>query len=311
MTTRTPKHVVSVGLGSSTRDAHIETELLGQPVIIERRGTDGDVNKAAQLLRELDGKVDAFGLGGVVLFIQAAGRRYYLREAVNLAKNAKQTPTVCGAGLKNTLERLVVEGLEPTLNWQSKKVLLVSGVENFGMAESLDKLGAQVTYADMVFFLGLPFPLRSLSALARATRVLAPLITQLPISMLYPTGKKQETSKADWRSRCLARADVVAGDFHLIRRHLPDDLRGKTILTQTTTQNDTELLRQRGLKTLVTTTPRYDGRSLSTNMLEAALIAVSGRYPLSEADYRELLAEAGLEPDVLELNVETGRRYTR
>ena len=114
----TSKHVVSVGLGSGTRDAYIETELLGQSVVIERRGTDGDVAKAAQLLRELDGKVDAFGLGGVVLFIQAAGRRYYLREAVNLAKNAKQTPTVCGAGLKNTLERLVVEGLESTLNWQ-------------------------------------------------------------------------------------------------------------------------------------------------------------------------------------------------
>lgn len=297
-----PKHVVSVGLGSGTRDAHIETELLGKPVIIERRGTDGDVKKAAQLLRELDGKVDAFGLGGVVLFIQAAGRRYYLREAVNLAKNATQTPTVCGAGLKNTLERLVVEKLNATINWQSKKVLLVSGVENFGMAEALDKLGAQVTYGDAIFFLGVPLPLRSLGALARAARVLAPAVTQLPISLLYPTGKKQETTRADWRSRYLADADVIAGDFHLIRRHLPNDLQGKIILTQTTTQNDIELLRQRRLKTLVTTTPRYGGRSLSTNMLEAALIAVSGRYPLSEADYRELLAEAGLEPDILELN---------
>ena len=297
-----PKHVVSVGLGSGTRDAYIETELLGQPVVIERRGTDGDVKKAARLLRELDGKVDAFGLGGVVLFIQAAGRRYYLREAVNLAKNAEQTPTVCGAGLKNTLERLVVEKLNATLDWRSQKVLLVSGVENFGMAEALDKLEAQVTYGDAIFFLGVPLPLHSLGALDRAARVLAPAATQLPISLLYPTGKKQETTQAGWRSRYLAEADVIAGDFHLIRRYLPGDLRGKTILTQTTTQGDTELLRGRGLKTLVTTTPRYGGRSLSTNMLEAALIAVSGRYPLDEADYRELLAEAGLEPDVLELN---------
>ncbi len=298
----TPKHVVSVGLGSSTRDAHIETDILGQKVVIERRGTDGDLAKAAALLRDLDGRVDAFGLGGVVLFVQAAGRRYYLREAVNLAKNAPHTPTVCGAGLKNTLERLVVEQLDPVLEWRTKRVLMVSGVENFGMAEALNALGAKVTYADLVFFLGVPVPLKSLQALARAARMLGPVVSRLPISWLYPTGSKQETNQSGWRSRYFEQADVIAGDFHLIRLHLPEKLTGKTILTQTTTQEDVELLRRRGVKTLVTTTPRFDGRSLSTNMLEAALVALSGKYPLSDADYRELIRQSGIEPDVLELN---------
>ena len=91
--TANPKHVVSVGLGSSTRDSYLETELLGEPIIIERRGTDGDIKAAAKMLRELDGKVDAFGLGGIVLFIQAAGKRCFLRDALKLAQNAKQTPT--------------------------------------------------------------------------------------------------------------------------------------------------------------------------------------------------------------------------
>ena len=297
-----PKHVVSVGLGSSTRDAHIETELLGQRVVIERRGTDGNLAKAAAMLKDLDGKVDAFGLGGVVLFVQAAGRRYYMREAVNLAKNAPQTPTVCGAGLKNSLERLVVERLDDTLHWHTKRVLMVSGVENFGMAEALDALGAKITYADLIFFLGVPVPLKSLQALARAARILGPVVSQLPISWLYPTGSKQETNRSGWRGRYFEDADVIAGDFHLIRRYLPDTLTGKIILTQTTTQKDVELLRQRGVKTLITTTPRFEGRSLSTNMLEAALVALSGKHPLSDTDYRELIEQSGLAPDVLELN---------
>ena len=110
------KHVVSVGLGSSTRDAHLETELLGQPILIERRGTDGNVKAAAKLLESLDGKVDAFGLGGIVLFVQAGGRKYYLRDALKLASHAKTTPVVCGAGLKNTLERSVVEDLDKGLD---------------------------------------------------------------------------------------------------------------------------------------------------------------------------------------------------
>ena len=296
------KHVVSVGLGSSTRDAHIETELLGRRVVIERRGTDGDLAKAAAMLRDLDGKVDALGLGGVVLFVQAAGRRYYMREAVNLAKNAPHTPTVCGAGLKNSLERIVVERLDDTLHWHGKRVLMVSGVENFGMAEALNALGARVTYADLVFFLGVPIPLKSLPALARAAQMLGPVVTQLPISWLYPTGSKQETNQSGWRSRYFEDADVIAGDFHLIRRYLPESLTGKIILTQTTTPADVELLRQRGVETLITTTPRFEGRSLSTNMLEAAFVALSGKYPLSDADYRELIEQSGIVPDVLELN---------
>lgn len=296
------KRVVSVGLGSSTRDSYIETELLGQPIVIERRGTNGSLVKAAQLLRELDGKVDAFGLGGVVLFIQAAGRRYYLRDALRLAANAQSTPVVCGAGLKSTLERTVVERLDSRLAWRSKRVLMVSGVENFGMAEALNALGADVTYADLIFFLGLPVPLKSLNALARAARLVGPVATRLPISWLYPTGSKQDARVTSWRSAYFDRADVMTGDFHLILRHLPETLAGKTVLTQTTTQDNVDLLRERGLKTLITTTPRYGGRSLSTNMLEAAFIAVSGKYPLTDEDYRFLIEQSGLEPDVLELN---------
>ena len=46
---------------------------------------------------------------------------------------------------------------------------------------------------------------------------------------------------------------------------------------------------------------RTTGRSLSTNLLEAAFVALAGRHPLSAQDYRELLDESGLEPDVAEL----------
>jgi hypothetical protein len=150
-----PKHVVSVSTGSSQRDSYIETELLGTSIILERRGTDGDLPRAAQMIEDLDGKVDAFGLGGMDLFIQAAGRRYYLRDGVRLARRAKRTPMVCGAGLKDTLERIVVRDLDQTLHWQGKKVLMVSSVDRFGMAETLAEVGADVLYGDIIFSLGL------------------------------------------------------------------------------------------------------------------------------------------------------------
>lgn len=300
-TTTTTKRVVSVSIGSSKRDTEIETEILGQRVRIERRGTDGDLGAAAALIRELDGQVDAIGLGGIDLFLMAAGRRYYLRDGVRLAREARTTPVVCGAALKDTLERMVVEQLDPLLGWRGKRVLLVAGVDRFGMAEALEGAGASVTYGDLVFGLGVPVPLRGLGQLHLVARLLLPVVSRLPIRWIYPVGSDQERSGGPARSRPFELADVIAGDFHYIRRHAPERLEGKVVLTNTTTSDDVELLRARGVRTLITTTPRFGGRSLATNLLEAALIAVAGRFPLSPADYRQLILEAGLSPDVLQL----------
>ena len=48
------KRAVSVSLGSSKRDKAVEVELFGEQVSIERIGSDGDMEKAAQLFKELD-----------------------------------------------------------------------------------------------------------------------------------------------------------------------------------------------------------------------------------------------------------------
>jgi hypothetical protein len=53
-----------VSLGSTKRDHKAQITLLGEEITLERRGTNGDVQKAIELIRSLDGKVDAIGLGG-------------------------------------------------------------------------------------------------------------------------------------------------------------------------------------------------------------------------------------------------------
>ncbi len=298
------KHVVSVGLGSSTRDAHLETEILGQEILIERRGSDGDLNKAAAMIAELDGKVDAFGLGGTDLFIMVGDKKYYIRDSKRLAKEAKKTPIVCGAGLKDSLERIVVKKLDKELDWKNKKVLMLSAVDRFGMAEAINSFGSKMVFADLIYILGLPIPLRTLKSLRRTANVIAPIASQLPIKWLYPTGSKQEKDKAEtgWKSKHFDWADIIAGDFHFIKRYAPAKLKGKIILTNTTTKDDVVMLKNRGLKKLITTTPRIAGRSLSTNMLEAAFVALAEKYPLTKKDYEELIAKTGFEGDGLELN---------
>jgi hypothetical protein len=84
---------------------------------------------------------------------------------------------------------------------------------------------------------------------------------------------------------------------------MPDHLPGKVIVTNTTTPEDVETFKKAGAKYLVTTTPVLEGRSFGTNMMEAALVAVSGKgRPLTWPEYDELLNKLGFEPQLQELN---------
>lgn len=302
------KHVLSVSLGSSRRD-HKTVEIFGgQKFLVERKGTDGDKAKAIAMIRQFDGKVAAFGLGGTDLYIYAGNKRYTFRESAQIAKAARLSPIVDGSGIKNTLERRVVDYLAATqgMNFSTKKVLIVCAVDRFGLAEALVTAGSDVIFGDLMFGLGWPLPIRSLKSLARLARGLAPIITQLPISLFYPTGQQQNEIIPKF-SPYFAQADIIAGDFHFIRRYMPVDLNGKIIITNTVTTEDIQLLRARGVRQLITTTPEMGGRSFGTNILEAVLVAYSGKKlpELSIDDYVEILDTLAIRPRVMDLLVPT------
>lgn len=296
------KHVVSVSLGNSKRNAREELTVLGQPFVLERIGTDGDAGKAAELFQSLDGRVDAFGLGGADLYVLAGGRRYTFGNVRKLVSHAKLTPVLDGSGLKNTLERDAVAQLDAALNWRTQKVLMVSAVDRFGMAEALAERGADMVYGDIIFGLNIDRPIRSIGALRQVAHLVLPAITKLPQDWFYPTGAKQETSVEGKGTRYYAWADVIAGDTHYVKRYAPKDLRGKTVLTQTITEADRGWMQERGVARLITTTPRIGKRNFATNVLEAFFVSLAGkREALSEAEYLHYIREVNFHPETNEL----------
>ena len=306
----TALRVVSVSLGSSQRDHAAQTNFAGRAFSIERRGTDGDFKRAQELIAELDGQVAAIGLGGIDLYLVAGPRRYLLRDAAKLARASQRTPVVDGSGLKDTLERAVLRRLETEgrIAWRGTKVLLVCAADRFGMAEELVRNGADVTFGDWAFILGLPFKMRSLGALRRLGSVILPVAAKLPFQWLYPTGAKQSVIKpAPVTRKFFEDAEIIAGDFHLIRRNLPARLDGKTILTNTVTASDVELLRERGVKRLITTTPEFGGRSFGTNVMEGVFAALGAKTP---REYGALLQQLDWKPRVVELNEDASQGST-
>jgi hypothetical protein len=297
------KRAVSVSLGSSARDKRVVVRFKGEPIRVERIGTDGDVPKAQRLFAELDGVVDALGVGGVDLYLRLDNREYPLHAALKLVQDVHQTPVVDGRGLKHTLERRVFELAAPALGGRPhfRRAFVPVAVDRLGLAEAAADVSDEVVIGDLMIALGIPIPVRGIDAYRKLARVLLPVVSYFPMNMLfYGSGGTEAEPKYQ---RYWQEADLIAGDFLFMRKYLPDDLTGKTVITNTTTDENIELLRARGVCQVITTTPRYEGRSFGTNLMEATLTAYAGQgRPLSDAELNALIDELDLRPSVQQLN---------
>jgi hypothetical protein len=281
------KEAISISIGSPQRDKSVVVNLLGEDVHISRVGTNGDMKAARAMFRDLDGKVDAFGVGGADLGLFVSGKWYPLHSISPLVKDVRITPVVDGCGLKNTLEIKSAQTLEKAipdyLDQIDRKALVMTAVDRYGMLRTFVDGGYECLFGDALFSLGVGLPLRTERDVKLLADMLIPIVGRLPFKWVYPVGEKQHERNPkfkwafDW-------ASVIAGDCHYITRFMPDDLTGKIIVTNTTTPNDVEIFKNAGVKYLMTTTPVYEGRSFGTNMMEAGLVAASGYR--EKVDYR-------------------------
>jgi hypothetical protein len=283
--------------------------MAGTEFEISRLGTDGDFARALSMIGELDGNVDAIGLGGIDVYLYAGKTRYAVNDGLKLMEAAKKTPVVDGSGLKNTLERETVYYLREHTGLLPKgcKVLMVSAVDRFGMAEALIELGCDVAFGDLIFSAGIPYLIKSIDELADTARKILPDMVKMPFHMLYPTGKKQDSqdeAKVQKFGHYYHEVEVIAGDWHLVRRYMPEGLNGQLVITNTTTQEDVLFLKQKGVGRLVTTTPELDGRSFGTNVMEAVMLVLLGKAwdDVRPEDYLSLIERLDMKPRVLDLS---------
>ncbi len=304
------KKIISISVGSSARDHTTRHTFLGQECEISRRGTNGDFKKAIELYKELDGKVDAFGIGGVEFFLQVEDKKYYFRDVKRIRNAIKISKAGDGNGVKGLLERRAFEYLEKYLNEKEGRslkglpALKTTVVERYSMGKAMVDSGLDVTFGDFMFALGLPIAIKKLSTARLVAATLLPVVTQVPFSWLYPLGSEQDKPPQPKWTKYYQQSQVIAGDFLQIRQYMPNDLTGKIIVTNTTTPKNVEELRQRNLHILVTVTPRLEGRSFGTNVMEATLLALMDKpqSEVTQTDFLDLINHIPLEPNIEVLN---------
>lgn len=298
------KRAVSISIGSSTRNKAVTVTLNNEEVSIERIGTDGDLKKAAQLFSEMDGTVDAFGLGGGDFGTEFDGKFFRYHNVAWIADGAVKTPVVDGAGLRHTLEYRLASFVEKEIGdyIDPKHVLFTAASDRWGMTKGFMEAGYECIFGELMFGIGVPIPLRKVSHLKIFASALYPIVMRLPFEWIYPTGDKQTVREPKFE-KYYQWASVIGGDNNFITRHMPDKLEGKVIVTNTTTEEDMKLFKDAGVKYVVTGTPAVNGRSFGTNMMEAAFIAVSGKNrKLTNDELNEMLDSLNFEPTIRELN---------
>jgi hypothetical protein len=224
-----------------------------------------------------------------------------VRSALPLVREVRRTPLVDGRLLKYVLERRVFELARPVLGEipHFGRAFQPFTVDRTGLAEAISAVSQEVIFGDLMFMFGLPLPVRGLASYKRLLRILMPAAGYLPLAMLYPPGAKDDTPTPKY-SQFWEAADLIAGDMHYICKYSSLNLRGKWVITNTTTPENIALLRERGVSTVITTSPRWQGRSFGINMMEAVLVAYAGRgRALTPQELDALVDEVQLKPEVI------------
>ncbi|MBT3322163.1 MAG: quinate 5-dehydrogenase [Anaerolineae bacterium] len=303
------KKILSISMGSSSRDHSTVHEFLGEKCEISRIGFNADLDKVVEAYKEYDGKVDAFGVGGVEFYLGVGDKKYYFNEVKRVREAIKISKAGDGNGIKGLLVQRALIALEAKLNEEGRtlkgmKALKTNAVDRYVMAKALVNAGCDTIFGDLMFSLGLPIPVRSLRGVHIMAATLLPIITKMPFKWFYPLGSEQDNPPQPKWEKYYQEADILAGDFVTIRAFMPDDLTGKIILTNTTTAQNVEELRERGVYLLVTSTPRLEGRTFGTNAMEATLRALINKPDdeITEADFIDIIERIPLEPNIEVLN---------
>ena len=252
---------------------------LGESLQVRRLGTDGDPQRAEQLLREWDARADAIGLG---LQSDAGDPRARRPGRVNLAllaRAATRAPVTTGERLAEIFREWAVRHAQVELPGilNNARVLFFDGMANQKLALALSEFTDNLQFADPLLQLGVPKLLGSREALSRYA------VGEHYARHWLPPRAATEGLMHDWTRYVLRKAthkaSVIVAPVHLLDALGIEELAGKTIVTSTVNDQRMEHFKQAGVHLVIDAAPLIAGHALAPDMLDAMLLAaaIAGR----------------------------------
>ena len=295
------KTAVGISLGSGEHNFDFEVDFLGQRLKVWRLGTDASTTKTMKLLKAWERHADALGLAVAKDRYTLPSRRPVHEEVARLTAAVTRVPVTTGARLADILQEWAVRHVQNALGsfFTNANVLFFSGTSNLKLAQTMHEYTQNVSFADPLLQLGIPKLLTSLDALrlysAGAHRVL---------DWVLP-GVLSSDAVKEWNRFMLRKAvhgaTVVVAPVQDLDNLDREDLDGKTVVTSTVSDERLARLGAKGVATVVDGSPFLFGHVIPPCLLDAMIIATTGKRPgeILEDDYLEILTRLDAEPRVL------------
>ena len=305
------KNVVSISLGSSSLDFEFTTRFLGKQLAVKRFGTDGNPARARRLLRQWEKQADVVGIGLARDSYSVGSRRFVDKEAAQMKGLVTRVPVTTGARLGEIFLEWAVRHTQIKLGnyFNNALVLFFSGLSSYKLATTMAEYTDNLQFADPLLQLGVPKLLTSLDALSLYASG-AHYVAEWELPQVVPEDLMRQWTRFVLR-REMAKATVIVAPVHELDEFGAEELAGKTIITSGLNGERTTALAEKGVMMVVDGAPSMSGHVLGPNLLDAMIIAATGKDPddILEDDYLAIITEAGMEPRIVYPNGE--RRINR
>jgi predicted amino acid dehydrogenase len=295
------KNVISISLGAKSQDFEFKTHVYGEELRVRRRGTDGSMTEAVRLARYWDSRADAIGLGLVKDSRNLSAERAVEEDGDLLARAATHPAVTRGERLAEILLEWAVRHTQLALTryFDNTRVLFFSGLANRKLAASMSEYTSNLQFADPLRQLGVPKLLTSLDALDLYATGAHYVSDWVPPSLIPDTLLRQ------WSNfvvrKAMQSATVVVAPVHELDDFGIEELAGKTIITSTVNEHRLARFRDKGVNMVIDGSPLMHGHALSPDLLDAMIIAATGKDAddLLEDDYLDIITSLDMQPRIL------------
>ena len=297
------KKIISVSLGDSSLDSHFRTRFLGESFQVSRVGTDGDVKRAVQFIREAREDADVIGLGRVHEHYTVGTDTFIRPETRKLERIADSTPVTTGARLREIVQEWTLRTAQAELGniFNNARVLFLSGTLNYRLASVMAEFTDNLSFADPIAQFGLPNLLHSLGALELYASGTHPILR-------FEGGKSVLASVTPMRflnhmvlRRAVKDAHVVVAPYEQLEHYDSEELAGKTVVTSTVSDSRLEALGEKGVRLVLDCSIQPFKHTVGLNVVEAMVMAAldKGAEAVTHDDYLEIFTDLELKPRIL------------
>jgi len=295
------KNVISISLGAKSQDFDFKTRFMGVDMRVRRRGTNGSMAEAVKLARYWDKRASAIGLGLVKESGHIGAHRAVEQDGAKLQAVARSVPVTTGARLGEIFLEWAVRHtqLELAHYFDNARVLFFSGMAHQRLATSMSEYTDNLQFADPLLQLGVPKLLTSLDAL-NVYASGAHYVSDWTRPRVVPAAMLKQ-----WRHfilrKAMQSASVVVAPVHELDDFDLEDLAGKTIITSTVNDERLARFKDKGVQMVIDGAPMMAGHVLGPDLIDAMIIAASGKDgdDLLDDDYLEIVTELQIEPRIL------------